>query len=1218
MPNIVPKIDQRNQEQLTPELRRLIYTFCSREWTDLTELEADKKAEALVQIFSNMMGKVIERLNKAPEKNFISFLNLIGISPTPPRAAKAPLLFKPKEEGDRISTIPAGTKVSAQPENQEEVIFETEKDVTVIQPQLIRAVSLDPREDRWSNQDFIFAEEATGNKAELFRGDSTVVHRLYLGHSQMLTFQEACNRLTIHYNKPEQAPDPSEWTTEGMESASKIVEMDWFYFDEAGNARPLNPRKSWETMDSCWRASYQFDHLSEVHTKVIAGYDQEVLRDWTNKWIFAVLKTSITADDFMPDIEDIRMELSIANTAALYPDLAVSNGNPLDMSKDFYPFGDKPKVNDTFYLACNEAFSKANAEISITIELSNPEICPLPDTSYVKLSWEYWNGKEWIDIENLHDAPKAASLDAAAFTDSNPHATTLTSSGTVNFSCPGIKPSQINGEENYWIRVRMTGGSYGEDAKYEYKDEAVKIGEGTLNIAQLQYTKATFAPPSIHKVTIDYNYAVESFPEMVLTENNFSFDDKTSECLKAGQYFKPFYPCVELEPMFYLAFDRNIGNLPISLFFPLAGDQLGENPIVAWEYWNGRKWLTLSVNDAIRHFTRREILQFAVPSDIEKRPLFGTEYYWIRARLDEGTFKVFPQIDTIYSNAVWARNSNTIQGEILGSSNGEADQSFTLSKTPVLPGQSLFVRESLGQGDWLRWEEVDAFSLSESESRHYKLDRSSGTLIFGDGKNGMVPPTGIDNIKCDYKHGGGAKGNVAAASITKVWDSFNWLDSVTNPVPADGGFDQEEPEQAQIRGPHTLKSWERGVTSEDMEWLVREAMPQIAKVKCLGAMNRDLEFVPGQATLIVVPESNDPKPVPSQELLSEIEAYLCERTSAILDTNIPGIAVIGPEYIRIGVEATVAFGSIEQRKVTEGHIIDNLKQFFHPLYGGDGNTGWDLGKNLYVSEVYAVIKHTPGVDYVSGIAIKASLQCYTLSLEPLEYGPYKPLIAYPKFSAIRADDNTIIFALAERIEASTGIKTLMVKGFKENERIRLRYRNYVPVELLVVSIDGDILECKTADGEPLVENFPEGSDVEFNISSDLTIRSFILNEVTAGSEAFFLKIAVFEPKDIVFLSRLDEYINTTPLKIHEVSSENIFLEENELIYGGTHFINKANEMVFPYLLDKDTNELHDLTGTTPDCHLEQIAKEDRKYLTRLADVPENATQCSYCFPVGGS
>ncbi|MNC54615.1 hypothetical protein D3C75_1041060 [compost metagenome] len=111
-----------------------------------------------------------------------------------------------------------------------------------------------------------------------------------------------------------------------------------------------------------------------------------------------------------------------------------------------------------------------------------------------------------------------------------------------------------------------------------------------------------------------------------------------------------------------------------------------------------------------------------------------------------------------------------------------------------------------------------------------------------------------------------------------------------------------------------------------------------------------------------------------------------------------------------------------------------------------------------------------------------------------------------------------------------------------------------------------------------------------------------------------MKIAVFEPKDIVFLSKTDEYVNTTPLKIHSIHSDNIFLEEDELIYGGTHLINKPEEHIFPYLLDKNTGLLHDLTGTTEDCRLAAILKENRKFLTGLGAAPGTAARCPYCFP----
>lgn len=1207
MPNILPKIDQRDQKYLLNQLRNLILDYCP-EWKDIGELESDQQVNALVHIFANMMEKIIDRLNQAPDRNLIAFLNMIGISPTPPRVAKAPLVFKLKEDWEKDALVPAGTKVSAQPENQEEVVFETEKDLTVIKPQLIRAASIDPRHDSWSNQDFLFAPEPTGKQAELFCGDSTVLHRLYIGHSKLFDFKEAGSSLTVYFNRLRATPclDSSEEGNEDPEE--KYLDFEWYCFDEKGECRQLKVNETWQTTDPVWRAAFSLENVADSAVTVVSGYDREgVFQSWTNKWIFAELKTPITSQTIMPDIEDIQIALKVSPSSPIFVDGTVYNDTPLDMKKDFYPFGEKPKPNDTFYIASREAFSKENSQVFINIELSDEEICKKPDTKFIRLSWEYWNGIEWaVMFEGTHDTRKSAA-------EGNPwDVQTFVSSGQFGFQCPAIKPSIVNGEENYWIRARITGGNYGKEEEYNYIPREVIIGNEKVSIAQLEYTKASFAPPSVRKLTIGYEYTIEEHPERVLAENNYSIADRTVECKNDGEYFKPFSPCSESDPTFYLAFDRDISSLPISLFFPLSGDQLGENPIVAWEYWNGRKWLALSVNDAIRNFTRREILQFTAPSDVEKRPLFGTENYWIRARLEDGGFKSYPKISTVYTNAAWARNANTLQGEVLGSSNGEPNQTFQLSRTPVLTGQEVRVRETLTQEEWKLWEEVKTFSLSGTDSRHYMMDHAAGSILFGDGKNGMVPPAGIDNIKCDYKQGGGARGNVQANTISRIWDSLPGIDSVTNPTPADGGFNQEEPEEAKIRGPHTLKSWERGVTCEDIEWMVHEAAPQIAIAKCLPTMDRDLNFIPGKATVIVVPEYEDPKPVPSQELLNEIEAYLSERVSAVLNTaGTSRIDVIGPDYIRVGVEATVNYTTPETGKIIEGRIIDNLKRFFDPIHGGQEMTGWELGHNLYVSEVCSVIKNTPGVDYIANIAIKASVQCFTLNLEMLKDGPFTPSVPYPKYSAVRTSDNKIILALAENLQAGKGVKTLNVRGFKENDSILLYYRKRAPRELIVVSVDGDVLECRTADEEPLGQNYPAGSDIEAAVTKDLTIRSYILNDLGRDSESFFIKIAVPETHDTVLLCRNDEYINTTPLKIREVRSEDIFLEENQLVYSGIHFINKKPELVFPYLVNNDTNIVHDLSAATPQCYLEQISKEDRVYSGKLPGLP--VKKCRYCF-----
>ena len=45
----------------------------------------------------------------------------------------------------------------------------------------------------------------------------------------------------------------------------------------------------------------------------------------------------------------------------LSADQAFSNSLKLDLTKDFFPFGEKPKFGDTFYLASEEIFSNPDA-----------------------------------------------------------------------------------------------------------------------------------------------------------------------------------------------------------------------------------------------------------------------------------------------------------------------------------------------------------------------------------------------------------------------------------------------------------------------------------------------------------------------------------------------------------------------------------------------------------------------------------------------------------------------------------------------------------------------------------------------------------------------------------------------------------------------------------------------------------------------------------------
>jgi len=1219
-----PRIDNRDQQFLVEQIRKLVLRYCP-ELENMISPGPNDPADTAIQIFSRMMEIIIKRLNRVPDKNFLCFLDLMGIRLSPPRVARAPLTFTMAAGASQYGFVPAGTQVAGtQAKDQKAVVFETEKDITVILPKPVRAASLDPGDDRWTNHSPVFFDNERKEAEVLFKGKVLVPHRIYLGHKKLFGFKEKAT-ITLNVNLKKDV-------------SLKDWEVKWYrHTDDSSDPVPLTVSGDVEAANLLKSGSITFKDVSGIAEKTLTGFDGEtgLQKSWTSNWIFAELNKPVSRDQ-LPEIETIKasVEVGVKPDSSLSPDLAFFNNFPLDLTKDFYPFGERPKFNDTFYIASEEVFSKKDSKITITINLSEGVKKPDPERD-IELTWEFWNGDGWNEIGRTTQKGTQNNGETYNFNDPTK---AFTTSGKVTFTCPAIKPVSINGKESYWIRVRIIGGNYGDEATYSQQT--------TNGQTEWAYIPPTYRPPSISSFKMHYSFtSPEEDIETILTYNDFLYQDQSDTHETSDRFFTPFRPVTDKEPALYLGFDHDIGTLPVTIYFPLLGNvftsyEEGQNqnpPIVAWEYWTGKEWSILSVEDNTMNLTKREMVQFLAPDDITRRPCFGEEYYWIRVRLEQGAYAVPPKLSNIYTNTVWGHNLVTVHDEILGSSNGQPGQVFRFAQSPVLPGQRILVRETAltekekavlfseegkdavteirDEADniveiWVRWHEVNNFYFSKPDSRHYVIDRNNGTITFGDGERGMIPPAGKDNLKCSrYQYGGGARGNVKAGTLTKLRTTFPYIDSVTNPDPADGGFDQEDLDHVRIRGPQTIKHRDRAVTYEDFEWLVREASPKVAKVKCLPTTDPARRFAPGWVTIIVVPMSEDAKPLPSQELLREIEEYIFARTSTYLTMYPSQVNLIGPGYIRVGVEASVRFSSISEAKIIEGRIIDNLKKFFHPLYGGPEDNGWGFGRDVYISECYEVIEKTEGVDYVEDLSLKASVQIYSLTLEK----SFNISTSYPRSSIVKSVDGRMVFSLAEGITANSKIKTLRVTGFKEGDRISLGSEDD-RVLLVIKSVSGDILECEPSTTEETGRSYPVGSIVE---TPDKRVRSFILNEVPAQDATWFLKVAVLEPGDVSVLSHMN---NTVSMEIETVSDqvETVFIEDNYLVYSGVHLINRKGkeELIFPYLLNTHTGEIHDLKNLKPNCRVSRITREHRMFLRTLDKAlmqKRGLDYCRWCF-----
>ena len=132
-----PKIDKRDFEDLLKEMKSLV-PFYTPEWKP----SENDVGFALVKIFSHMLGIIIQRLNRTPEKNFIAFLDKLGTKLLPAHPAMAPITFSLSEGAEEHVLIPARARVAAG-----EVIFETEKNMLNSPSKLIEAYSINVAND---------------------------------------------------------------------------------------------------------------------------------------------------------------------------------------------------------------------------------------------------------------------------------------------------------------------------------------------------------------------------------------------------------------------------------------------------------------------------------------------------------------------------------------------------------------------------------------------------------------------------------------------------------------------------------------------------------------------------------------------------------------------------------------------------------------------------------------------------------------------------------------------------------------------------------------------------------------------------------------------------------------------------------------------------------------------------------------------------------------
>lgn len=701
-------------------------------------------------------------------------------------------------------------------------------------------------------------------------------------------------------------------------------------------------------------------------------------------------------------------------------DKAFANAEAVDVTKPFYPLGLQPQPGSVFYFSSEEVFSKPGAQLQVYIQtatspqdqlITSADDPPPPDGEiFVKagpthlahtVSWEYWNGTDWIQqdrytfSDNTNVSPKDFS------------GVGLISSLLVPFD---MAKTKVNGTEALWMRVRLLSGGYG------FRDSVVDAR------TQKKHVFIVTQPPSVAKFVLGYIWQHGPFhPEQVLPYNDFQYEDKTEAARLPGETFLPYKPVSDRTPALYLGFDKKLPVDRLGILFSIEED-LDETlgPALLWQYFDGILWQDLIADDETRNLRLPGLISLIGPEDSEALARFDVPLHWLRARLKEDGPPGEPVIKGLFPNAVHAIQHQTIVDEAMGASTGQPSQTFAFVQIPVLGGEIIEVREVAGlranvewrsvaqelfardesaireleamlgresqteirKGDlrltrdrnkrvtevWVRWFSRRHLRFSGPNDRDYVVDRAQGLLLFGDARNGKVPPAGALIQARQYQTGGGAAGNVKEGKISQILAPAGGIEQVFNPLPAEGGADSETLSQYQLRAPQTLRHRGRALLPGDYEAFAREASPSVSFARAIPGRNPSGQITPGWVTLLIIPESDLPRPFPSFGLREEVRLHIEANTAADIAAA-HRIHVTGPKYFPIDVDLALVPVDPAEAGFVEQRTREALQTFFHPLRGGPDGRGWDLGRDVFISDVAAVVERVAGVDYVKDLRL---------------------------------------------------------------------------------------------------------------------------------------------------------------------------------------------------------------------------------------------------------
>jgi uncharacterized phage protein gp47/JayE len=297
-PEYAPLLDERDAPAFVAVLRALRSGYVP-EW-----LPPERGADAaMLQIAAHYLQAIARRLNQAPDKNKLAFLELVGVRLVPAQPAKAPIVFVLADDAADVR-LPAGTRLAAPPPpgGTAQISYETESSSGLAVAKLRGVFSLWPGRDQYRDHSEAVAKHEAFqlfHKVDL----KNTPHELYIAHDRLLALAgQSAVTVTFELTTP----------------SNEYLDIRWEYWDGKLwrgflDTRPACDNAAASPLDSTsgLRASgaYQLrTDCAETGKRTVNGVDAY--------WVRGRLEEPLPPDPdrVLAEVESIRLSTTIARS----------------------------------------------------------------------------------------------------------------------------------------------------------------------------------------------------------------------------------------------------------------------------------------------------------------------------------------------------------------------------------------------------------------------------------------------------------------------------------------------------------------------------------------------------------------------------------------------------------------------------------------------------------------------------------------------------------------------------------------------------------------------------------------------------------------------------------------------------------------------------------------------------------------------------------------